>query len=113
MVEADKAMRVTQMIEIGKGVCRHQAVLMVALLRRFGFDAHQVWHDFEDGNSHTLAFVNDSDIKAFVHPANNGDPAAFIPYKDYEKYWKMKTKRWRYREGSNKWQDLNWEFHKR
>ena len=110
-VEADRVSRITQMIEIGKGVCRHQAVLMVTLLKRFGFDAHQVWHNFDDGSSHTLAFVNDPDIKAFVHPVKQGNSAAFIPYNQYELFWGKKTTKWRNYVGSGNWSDLNWNFH--
>lgn len=84
-VKADQAGSVTEIIfrhEVG--VCRHRAPLLVAVLKKMGFDAYQITHAYTGSPfTHTLAYVADQEVGAFVNPGNKEDRWTVIPYHQY------------------------------
>lgn len=110
-VTADDDISMTRMIIRGNGgVCRQQAPFLTAVLKRLGFDAHQVWHEWQGEDSgHTLVYINDVGLKAFVNPGKPNDITTFMSFYDYEKISGSYTYKWRARNSNNSWQELDFE----
>jgi hypothetical protein len=84
-VNADQAGSVTEIIQkFEVGVCRHRAPLLVAVLKKMGFDAYQITHAYKKAYlAHTLAYIADPEVAAFVNPGRKEDKWAVIPYHQY------------------------------
>lgn len=96
------------------GVCRHQAPLLLAVLRRLGFDAYQVLHHTFGGDNHTLVYIADPDINAFINPSRADDTRhAIIPFRNYEINLGKKTYNWKTRTDNNEWYLLETSDNKR
>jgi len=110
-VSADDDVNVTMMLVKGRGgVCRHQAPFLTAVLKRLGFDAHQVWHEWSNEPAgHTLVYINDKDIKAFVNPGGKHDRSTLMSFHEYERISGNSTYNWRARSNNNTWQELDFE----
>jgi hypothetical protein len=116
-IEADKFNDLTNIIvKAHKGVCRHQAPLLVAVLKRLGFDAHQVWHEGENNGertAHTLAYIADADINSFVNPdVSDQSTWSVIPFDNYDQVYGGKTDKWRARSSNNTWYKLKRSDHR-
>lgn len=84
-VGADQAADVTEIVEkYEAGVCRHQAPFLVAVLKKLGFDAYQVYHMYGKVDfAHTLAYIADSEVAAFLNPGEMNGKWTLIPYHLY------------------------------
>lgn len=104
---ADHEQFITEILEIGMGVCRQQAPVLVSLLCSRGYKAYLVEHDWESGGSgHLLVWVADQDIDCFVQPGELYDPLALIPRTHYTEYMGEKNKNWKIRLRDGTWETL-------
>lgn len=118
-VLADSVSRITQILKLKKGgVCRHQAPFLTAVLKKLGFDAWQVWHNWANTSTgqidsgHTLVYLNDPDIKCLINPGKADNNQTVIPFDQYNVLYRqsnIKATKWRYRSNSNHWQDVDWD----
>ncbi len=99
---ADTFNQITQIIEADAlGVCRHQAPFLYSILNRLGFDAHHVWHDWQGSiYAHTLVYIADTKITAFINPGSSDRSTTFVPAREYP----TSAMHWRMRDEQNQWQ---------